>query len=84
MKYLELTFDEPAANLACDEALLDIMEADSSCDGCLRLWEAKKYFVVLGHSDKVQSNVNVAACDDHNIPIMRRISGGGTVVQGPG
>jgi len=84
MKYLELTFDEPAANLACDEALLDIMEAGSSCDGCLRLWQAKKHFVVLGHSDKVQFNVNVAACDDHSIPIMRRISGGGTVVQGPG
>ncbi len=28
MKFLEFTFDEPAANLACDEALLEMMEAD--------------------------------------------------------
>jgi lipoate-protein ligase A len=87
MKFLDLTFDEPAANLACDEALLEMMEADflrGSCDDCLRIWEAKKYFVVLGHSDRVQTNVNVAACNDYSIPIVRRISGGGTVVQGPG
>ena len=87
MKFLELSFDEPAANLACDEALLEMMEADfsrRSCDGCLRIWQAKKYFVVVGHSDRMQSNVNVAACNDHSIPILRRISGGGTVVQGPG
>jgi len=84
MKFLEFTFDEPAANLACDEALLEMMEANSLCDDCLRIWQAKNYFVVLGHSDRVQSNVNVAACNDYSIPIVRRISGGGTVVQGPG
>jgi lipoate-protein ligase A len=84
MKFLEFTFAEPAANLACDEALLEMMEANSLCDDCLRIWQAKNYFVVLGHSDRVRSNVNVAACNDHSIPILRRISGGGTVVQGPG
>ena len=83
MKFLGLTFDEPAANLACDEALLEMMEADflrGSCDDCLRIWQAKTYFVVLGHSDRVQANVNVAACNDYSVPIVRRISGGGTVV----
>jgi lipoate-protein ligase A len=28
--------------------------------------------------------VNVAACETHGIPILRRCSGGGTVLQGPG
>ncbi|MGH7851987.1 MAG: lipoate--protein ligase family protein, partial [Candidatus Binatia bacterium] len=84
MKFLELTFSEPAANLACDEALLEMMEANFARDDCLRIWHAKKYFVVLGHSDRLQSNVNIAACSHHSIPILRRISGGGTVVQGPG
>ena len=87
MKFLELTFDEPAANLACDEALLEMMETGSSqgsYDDCLRIWQAKRYFVVVGHSDRVQSNVNVAACSHYSIPFLRRISGGGTVVQGPG
>jgi lipoate-protein ligase A len=84
MKFLELTFDQPAANLACDEALLEMMEAEVSRDGCLRVWEANRYFVVLGHSDGLRSNVNVAACLDQSVPIVRRMSGGGTVVQGPG
>ena len=84
MKFLELTFEEPPANLACDEALLETVETGASSDECLRLWEAKKYFVVLGHSDQILSNVNVVACNDCDVPILRRMSGGGTVVQGPG
>jgi lipoate---protein ligase len=84
MKFLELTFDDPAANLACDEALLEALEAGSASDDCLRIWQVKKHFVVLGHSDPLQSNVNAQACRDRGIPILRRISGGGTVVQGPG
>jgi len=84
MKFLELTFEEPPANLACDEALLETIETGASSDECLRLWEARKYFVVLGHSDQMLSNVNVVACNDCDVPILRRMSGGGTVVQGPG
>lgn len=84
MKFLELTFDEPSANLACDEALLEMMEADASSDACLRVWQAKKHFVVLGHSNRLTSDVSVAACRESGVPVVRRISGGGTVVQGPG
>jgi len=32
----------------------------------------------------VATEVNVAACETRNIPILRRCSGGGTVLQGPG
>jgi lipoate---protein ligase len=84
MKFIELTFDDPAANLACDEALLELLEARSASDECLRVWEARNHFVVLGHSNPLQSNVNVADCLERDIPILRRTSGGGTVVQGPG
>jgi lipoate-protein ligase A len=84
MKFLDLTFDEPAANLACDEALLEMMERGPSSDECLRLWEAKKYFVVLGHSNRIRSDADIAACNQCHVPILRRVSGGGTVVQGPG
>jgi lipoate---protein ligase len=84
MKFLDLSFDRPAANLACDEALLEMMEKDPTCDDCLRVWEAKKHFVVLGHSNHLRSDANVGACHDDGIPILRRVSGGGTVLQGPG
>ena len=84
MKFLDLTLAEPAANIACDEALLEEVEADFEPAECLRIWESHSHFVVLGHSNRIAAHVNIAACREQRIPILRRISGGGTVVQGPG
>ena len=83
MKYLELTFADPASNLACDEALLELCEKNEE-DGLLRIWEPERYFVVLGYSNEVASEVKVTECQAKGIPIFRRFSGGGTVLQGPG
>jgi lipoate-protein ligase A len=83
MKVLDLTLPTPAENLACEEALLDAAEAGESGE-VLRFWESPRYFVVVGYANKVATEVNVAACEARNIPILRRCSGGGTVVQGPG
>ena len=83
MKYLELTFDDPARNLACDEALLQRCEQEKA-EGVLRVWEPKNFFVVLGYSNKMTTEVNVAMCAERGISILRRFSGGGTVLQGPG
>ena len=41
-------------------------------------------FVVVGYANQVEREVNVAAFAARGIPILRRCSGGGTVVQGPG
>ena len=83
MKYLDLSFADPAANLACDEALLELVEAEKG-DGILRLWEPSSYFIVLGHSNRLNSEVHDAAVAEEKIPILRRTSGGGAVMQGPG
>jgi lipoate---protein ligase len=83
VKYLDLTFSDPAQNLACDEALLELCE-NHAAQGVLRIWEAADYFVVVGYSNKILSEVNVAACNAKGIPILRRFSGGGAVLQGPG
>lgn len=82
MKCLDLTLPEPAANLALDEALLDACEEGG--DEALRFWEPQHYFVVVGYSNHVATEVNVAACRRERIGIYRRCSGGGTVLQGPG
>ena len=84
MKYLELTLVDPAHNLACDEALLDWFVAEGVDDGLLRLWQPASYFVVLGHSNRLRAEVNVQECAAAGVPILRRISGGGAVLQGPG
>ena len=64
MKYLDLTFSDPASNLACDEALLELCENGEE-NGILRVWEPDNYFVVLGYSNKVAREVNVAAYTGH-------------------
>jgi lipoate-protein ligase A len=83
MNWLDLTFATPAENLACDEALLEYAEAGDG-PGVLRFWESAAHFVVLGYAGRVQQEANVAACNQAGIPILRRCSGGGTVLQGPG
>src|SRR5436853_3254836 len=83
MKSLDLTLPAPAENLACDEALLDFSEENGG-EGVLRFWEPQRYFVVVGYANHVVKEVNVASCDAAEIPILRRCSGGGTVLQGPG
>ena len=83
MKCFDRTFHSPAENLACDEALLDWAESGRGGES-LRFWESPLPFVVVGYANQVAAEVNVAACEARKIPILRRCSGGGTVVQGPG
>ena len=83
MKVLDLTLPTPAENLACDEALLDAAESGQSGE-VLRFWESREPFVVVGYANKVATEVNTLECERLKIPILRRCSGGGAVVQGPG
>jgi lipoate-protein ligase A len=83
MRLLEVSFESPAENLACDEALLEELE-EGTGEPTLRFWESPVHFVVLGYSNKIDTEVNRAECARRGIPILRRSSGGGTVVQGPG
>src|SRR5262249_37804621 len=50
----------------------------------LRFWEPQQYFVVVGYANKVEIEVDVDECRKRQIPIFRRCSGGGTVMQGIG
>jgi lipoate-protein ligase A len=83
MRQLDLTLPSPAENLACDEALLDGCDENGG-EEVLRFWESPETFVVAGYANKIAAEVNVAACEAKEIPIFRRCSGGGTVLQGAG
>ena len=83
MQLLRLPFTAPAEQLAADEAILDDAEAGTAPETLL-FWEPRTTFVVVGYANRVASEVNVAACEKNGIPIFRRCSGGGTVVQMPG
>jgi lipoate---protein ligase len=82
MRFLDLTCPTPAENLAWDEALLDLCEEHGT--EVLRLWESSAPFVVVGYGNSVVREVFQEQCAERGIPILRRCSGGGTVVQGPG
>ncbi len=93
MKLLNLSLKTPEENLALDEALLLLAEMNcsehhheaSSCTlEILRFWESDSHFVVLGAGGKVEEEVRLDNARRDSIPVLRRDSGGGTVLQGPG
>lgn len=83
MKNIDLSFTRPEDNLAYDEALLDLCE-EGLLGETLRFWETGRPFVVAGYSNKLQSEVNLTRCRQLGVPVLRRSSGGGTVLQAPG
>jgi lipoate-protein ligase A len=83
MRFLAGHLSTPAENLACDEALLDACE-EGTGPPVLRVWTTDAYFVVLGSTSSVSGEVYAEVCRSDGIPILRRPSGGSTVLQGPG
>lgn len=83
MHFAELPHCSPAEFLAWDEGFLDAAE-----NGVLRqvlwFWESPAPFVVLGYGQSRQREVDLEAAARDNVPVLRRCSGGGAVVQGPG
>lgn len=84
MHLLDLTLATGAENLALDEALLEEAEAGAGAAEVLRLWEPTEPMVVIGRSSRIAEEVNLSACGERGIRVMRRCSGGAAVVTGPG
>jgi lipoate-protein ligase A len=83
MRYLDLTLPNLGENLALDEALL--LEAEGGAGPeVLRCWEWPTPAVVLGSGCAIADDVDEDACRADGIPVVRRSSGGGTVLLGPG
>ena len=84
MHYLDLTLPSMAENLALDEALLELADAGSDEVEILRVWRADAACVVLGRSSRASDEVDLAAADALAAPVYRRVSGGASVLVGPG
>ena len=79
MKILDQSFTTPEENIACDEALLNESEASGGAE-VLRFWTSRNYFAVLGYSNAWKEELKTRTA----VPVLRRCSGGGAVLQGPG
>jgi lipoate-protein ligase A len=79
MHFLDLTLPSPAENVALDEALLLAAESGDGCE-MLRFWEWSAPAVVIGSGGRLAEDVDEAACIADGVPILRRSSGGGTVL----
>jgi lipoate-protein ligase A len=83
MHYLDLTLPTLAENLALDEALL--LDAEDGPGGeVLRVWEWTTPAVVLGSGCVICEDVNEPRCAADGVLVLRRASGGGTVLLGQG
>ena len=71
----DISFFSAQENIFYDQALLQ--EAEDGISGeILRLWEGKKFFIVLGRVSKLEEDVMIDRVKRDGIEIVRRASGG--------
>ncbi len=70
---------EPRRNLALDEALARCADGGR----VLRLWRNERC-VVLGRFQLREAELDLAACRELGVPVLRRFTGGGAVFHDPG
>ena len=79
----DISLSSPEENILYDEVLLHLAEKGEAGE-VMRFWESPEMFVVLGRIGKEQDDVKIDAVRRDDIPVLRRASGGGTVLQGKG
>ncbi|HLF17277.1 MAG TPA: lipoate--protein ligase family protein [Candidatus Omnitrophota bacterium] len=79
----DISFEDPQKNILFDEVLYHLAETDQAGEA-IRFWESPVYFIVLGRIGKINEDVQREAVGKDRIPVLRRASGGGTVLQGKG
>ncbi len=81
--FKNISFAIPWENIFYDDVLLNLAE-QGKIGNTLRLWESPAYFAVLGRTGKADEDLKVQLLYEDAISVLRRSSGGGTVLQGPG
>ena len=82
--WLDVKLDSVEEQLALDEALLEEAHEGEASATVVRSWMAREPIVVVGSSSRVEEEVDLEACRKACVRVVRRPSGGLTVVLGPG
>ncbi len=72
---------EAAWNMALDEALLSGVIANSS-PPTVRLYRWQRPALTAGRFQNLSRTINLEACRQHDVPIVRRITGGRSILHG--
>ncbi|MBU4376361.1 MAG: lipoate--protein ligase family protein [Candidatus Omnitrophica bacterium] len=83
MTVKDISFASIDENIRYDESLLECAENGMGGE-VLRFWEAKNISIILGRACKEELEIKKSEARDDGIKIAKRMSGGGTVLQGPG
>ena len=73
----------PEDHLRRDWELFQDVDAGTASHLC-RTWETPQPVVVIGHSGSIDDHVFPEACREDGVRVLRRFTGGGAVVLGPG
>lgn len=81
---LLVTGPSPASlNMGIDEAILQTC-AEGKAPSTIRFYQWSPEAVSIGYFQSVGSEVDIGFCSEHNIDVVRRITGGGAVFHGSG
>jgi lipoate-protein ligase A len=76
---------DPTAEQHLDQEWRLFQRLDAGSSGCLlRTWEASDPVIVVGRNTPIAGHVLQDACRRDGIGVLRRVTGGGAVVVGPG
>lgn len=73
-----LVYDAPAGDMAANLALEEALVRAGPVMPVLRIWQNAPC-VVIGRAQRVEREVDLAACAAAGVPVLRRASGGGAV-----
>lgn len=83
MHLIRYPFTNIEEMIALDELFLKKAESDEIGE-TLRFWDSGEYFIALGRAGRISPECFMEKCERDNVKIIRRISGGGAVLEGPG
>lgn len=76
-RLIDTGFNDPYMNMAIDEAIVQLMQADGL--PVLRFFDWSQPSISIGYSQSVEDVLNVPLCRKEGIPFVRRPTGGGVV-----
>lgn len=79
----DISLPTPQENILYDNVLLELAEHGEG-EETLRFWESRELFIVLGRIGNPDADLRVERVLADRVPVLRRSSGGGTVLQGKG